>query len=54
MWVLDSPGGYSGQTRFLGRPWAKVPVGPRIGVLRVCGRALLPGIGTKHRCVTDG
>ena len=25
MWVLNPPGGYPGKTRFLGRPWAKVP-----------------------------
>ena len=25
MWVLDPPSGYPGKTRFLGRPWAKVP-----------------------------
>ena len=24
MLVLDPPGGYTGKTRFLGRPWAKV------------------------------
>ena len=46
-WVLRA-------NSFLGRPWAKVPVGPRIGVLGACGRALLPEIGAKHRCATHG
>ena len=31
-----------------------VPVGPRICVLGACGRALLPEIRAKHRCVTHG
>ena len=24
MWVLNLPGGYTGKTRFLGRPWTKL------------------------------
>ena len=33
MWVLDSPGGYPGKTRFFRETLdERVPVGPRIGV----------------------
>ena len=53
MWVLVSPGGYSGKTRFFRETLGEsVPVGPRIGVLGACNRALLPEIWAKHRCAT--